>query len=57
MENTIYKCNYCNCLLNSNIHNQNICKDNLVETIYNILVRLDIARLRIILNKVQEIYK
>jgi hypothetical protein len=57
MENTIYKCNYCNCLLNINSHDKIVCKDNLVETIYNILIKLDIARLRIILNKVQEIYK
>jgi len=54
---TIYKCNYCNCLLNSNYHDGIVCKDNLVETIYNILIRLDIARLRIILNKTQNIYK
>jgi len=57
MENTIYKCGYCNCLLNSNYHNQIVCKDNLIETIYNILIKLDISRLRIILNKVEEIYK
>jgi len=57
MENTIYKCNYCNCLLNSNYHDKIVCKDNIIETIYNILIRLDIARLRIILNNVQEIYK
>jgi len=57
MENTIYKCGYCNCLLNSNYHNQIVCKDNLIETIYNILIKLDISRLRIILNKVEEISK
>ena len=57
MENTIYKCNYCNCLLNINSHDKIVCKDNLVETIYNILIKLDIARLRIILNYVEKIYK
>jgi hypothetical protein len=57
MENINYKCNYCNCLLNSNIHDKIICKDNLVETIYNILIRLDISRLIIILNYVKNIYK
>ena len=40
-----------------NSKNQIVSKDILIETIYNILIKLDIDRLKIILNKVIEIYK
>lgn len=40
-----------------NSKNQIVSKDKLIETIYNILIKLDIDRLKIILNKIIEIYK